>query len=93
VVAAKRINTRRHNAEALAVRICRECSKLDAGRLLRWHEAHAIEKRLLINEADAQAAYKVAVDKRWLNVVGEPVFSISLLEDGRAMIAKDRKPA
>jgi hypothetical protein len=40
---AKRINTRRHNPEALAVRICREVYKLDAGRLLRWHEVDAIE--------------------------------------------------
>jgi hypothetical protein len=76
----------------LALRICRELYRFDAGRPLRWHEAWAIEQKLGIDEEAAQEALRFAVAKRWVATVGDPVFSIELLEDGRRLVAEESSP-
>ena len=73
--------------EAAAIRICREIDRRNAGRILRWHEADALEKRLGLSDKAAQAAFDFAVSKHWIAAVGDPVFSVTLLDAGRAMIA------
>jgi hypothetical protein len=82
---------RRGGAEANAIRICNEVSRLNAGRNLRWHEAAAIEKRLGLKEKAAQMAYDFAVTRYWIAAVGDPVSSITLIEAGHAMVAQEEE--
>ena len=75
-------------AEAAAILICRELYRLDEDRIVYGHEAHRIEARLRIPPAAAADAYAYGAWMRWLQVVGEPAFSLRLLRAGRRMVAK-----
>jgi hypothetical protein len=84
-VVRRRMKLRRQGAEALAIRICHELSKLNAGRV---HEAHAIQARLGINSTAAEEAYRYGASMLWLRAEGDPTSSLQLLEAGRKMIAE-----
>ena len=50
-------------------------------------------KHLGLSDKAAQAAFDFAVSKHWIAAVGDPVFSVMLLEAGRTMIAAATKPS
>jgi len=77
---------RANGPKAAAIRICWELYRLNSGRIRVWREADTMEKRLGIRSKITQAAYRFAADSRWIAAVGDPVFSVMLLEEGRAMI-------
>jgi hypothetical protein len=82
---------RANTPKAAAVRICWEMYGLNVGRIRLWHEADAIEKRLGIRAKVARAAYRFAANSRWIAVVGDPVFFVMLLEEGRTMLEEEEK--
>jgi hypothetical protein len=87
------VTTSVKDAEAMAIRICRELYRLDGGQALRWHEAGAIKQKLEIDEGRGQAALLYAFSDRWVDIVGDPVSSITLLEGGRRIAEENPPPA
>ena len=81
---------KRGKVETLALLLCLEVYRLEAGRTTRWHNTGQVQETLGIASAVALDAWRYAKDKRWIETShddGEGVGMVHLLGDGRQRVA------
>jgi hypothetical protein len=74
-------------ANDLAVRFCREIFVLDRTAAYKWQALAPLASRLDADFEGTLAAVKYAVRKGWVDVFGDPIAHVMLLEPGRALFA------
>ena len=74
-------------ANDLAVRFCREVFVLDRTSAYKWQALPPLVFRLDAGFEDTLAAVQYAVRKGWLDVFGDPVAHVMLLELGHRLFA------
>ena len=90
---AKTVDMRGHGAEAVALRLCRELYRLDAGRILRWRSAWTIQQSLAVSREEASEAWRYAEAHRWVETShGDGIGQVTMLEAGRRLFAEENHP-
>jgi hypothetical protein len=79
--------------EALAVRLCRALHRATGGRQYRWQATWDFVKRLDVTPKEAEDALRYAIARRWIDAVGNPIFSAMLLEDGVRRFVEESRPS
>jgi hypothetical protein len=76
-------------ATAMAIRLCREVYMLTHGNLAIWQPINDVLRRFRLDGSEIRTVVKCAVANGWLETVGNPIFSIRLLDDGHGMFVEE----
>ena len=76
-------------ATTLAIRICREIYLLTHGNAAKWQPLTDVLQRFRLEAPELKTALQCGVAKGWLEAVGNPAFSVRLLNAGHAMFVEE----
>jgi hypothetical protein len=89
-MSAKPVRLRGQGAEAVALRLCREVYRLNAGRAIWWQNAWAVQQSLGVDAESADEAWRYARARRWIDTShDDDIGQVMLLKAGRRIFAEE----